>query len=285
MKTHRFLWLALVFTFALQVLCLTNSAFAQDQDDNDQDPPARVARLNYSTGSVSFQPGGEGEWVAAMTNRPLTTGDNLWADQNSRAELHVGSLAIRMNSETSLTFLDLDDHTAQLRLSLGSLILRVRHLDDGDLLEVDTPNVAFTIQRTGEYRVDVNQDGTQTIATVWHGRGEATGSGYSYTVVAGQEATFSGTDQLDHEIAQIHPSDDFDNFAFQRDARDDHDESSNYISSEMTGYEDLDDYGRWHYAADYGPVWSPSNVDSVLGSIPQWSLGMGCPLGMDLGGR
>jgi len=259
MKTHRLLWLAFVFTFALQVV-LAGAVRAQDQQDEEQDPPARVARLNYSSGSVSFQPGGEGEWVTAVNNRPLTTGDNLWADQNSRAEFHVGSLAVRMNSETSVTFLDLDDRTTQLRLSMGSTILRVRHLDDGDLLEVDTPNVAFTIQRTGEYRVDVNQDGTQTIATVWHGRAEATGGGYSYTVVAGQEATFSGTDQLDHEIAQIHPSDEFDNFAFQRDARDDHDESSNYISSEMTGYEDLDDYGRWHYVADYGPVWSPNGI-------------------------
>ena len=258
MKTHRFLWLAFVFTFALQVL-LAGAAVAQDQDD-DQDPPARVARLNYSSGTVSFQPGGEGEWVTAVSNRPLTTGDNLWADQNSLAEFHVGSLAVRMNSETSVTFLDLDDRTTQLRLSMGSVILRVRHLDDGDLLEVDTPNVAFTIQRTGEYRVDVNEDGTRTLATVWHGRAEATGGGYSYTVVAGQEATFTGADQLDHEIAQIHPSDDFDNFAFQRDSRDDHDESSSYISSEMTGYEDLDDYGRWHYAADYGPVWTPNNI-------------------------
>jgi len=258
MKTHRFFWLAVVFTFALQVL-LFGVARAQDQDD-DEDPPSRVARLNYSSGSVSFQPGGEGEWVTAVGNRPLTTGDNLWADQGSRAEFHVGSLAVRMNSQTSVTFLDLDDRTTQLRLSMGSVILRVRHLDDGELLEVDTPNVAFTIQRTGEYRVDVNEDGTRTITTVWHGRAEATGGGYSYTVVAGQEATFTGTDQIDHEIAQIHPSDDFDNFAFQRDARDDHDESSNYISSEMTGYEDLDDYGRWHYVADYGPVWSPNGV-------------------------
>ncbi len=232
----------------------------QLDEQEQQDPPTRVARLNYASGSVSFQPGGAGEWVTAVTNRPLTTGDNLWADQKSRAELHVGSLAIRMNSETSLTFLDLDDHTTQLRLSLGSVILRVRHLDDGDLLEVDTPNIAFTVQRTGEYRIDVNQDGTQTTTTVWHGRGEATGGGYSYTVVAGQQATFSGTDQLDHEIGQIAPSDDFDNFAFERDARDDHDESSNYISSEMTGYEDLDDYGRWHYVADYGPVWIPSHI-------------------------
>ena len=38
-----------------------------------KDPPGRVARLSYSVGSVSFQPGGEGDWVQAVTNRPLTT--------------------------------------------------------------------------------------------------------------------------------------------------------------------------------------------------------------------
>ena len=55
-----------------------------------QDPPGRVARLSYSVGSVSFQPGGEGDWVQAVANRPLTTGDNLWADKDSRAELQTG---------------------------------------------------------------------------------------------------------------------------------------------------------------------------------------------------
>jgi hypothetical protein len=235
------------------------------QQPNAQDPPTRVARLNYSAGAVSFQPGGEGDWVTAVQNRPLTTGDNLWADKDSRAELHIGSTAIRMDSETSLTFLDLDDHTTQLRLSLGSLLLRVRHLDDGDLLEVDTPNIAFTVQSVGEYRIDVNSDGNQTLTTVWHGRGEATGGGYSYTVVAGQQATFNGTDELDHQIAQLPGSDDFDNWAFQRDARDDRADSSNYISAEMTGYEDLDDAGRWHYVPDYGPVWTP------VGITPGWA--------------
>src|SRR5215475_4768481 len=106
MKTHRFLWLAFVFTFALQVL-LAGAAQAQDEDD-EEDPPSRVARLNYSSKSVSFQPGGVGDWVAAVGNPPLTPRDNLWADQNSRAEFHVGSLAVRMNSDTSVTFLDLD---------------------------------------------------------------------------------------------------------------------------------------------------------------------------------
>ena len=68
-----------------------------DQDqDNDQDPPSRVARMNYAQGSVTFQPGGEGDWVTAVPNRPLTSGDNLWTDQDSRAEMHVGSTAVRL---------------------------------------------------------------------------------------------------------------------------------------------------------------------------------------------
>jgi len=179
------------------------------QDQGDQDPPSRVARMNYTQGSVSFQPGGEGDWVTAVPNRPLTTGDNLWSDQDSRAEMHVGSTAIRLAPQTSVTFLALDDRTTQLRLSAGTIILRVRHLDDGDLFEVDTPNLAFNLQHPGEYRVDVDSNGDVTNVSVFSGRGEVTGGGYSYAVVAGQSARFSGTDQLNYDIAQMPRADDF----------------------------------------------------------------------------
>jgi hypothetical protein len=231
----------------------------------DQDPPGRVARLSYSVGSVSFQPGGTGDWVQAVRNRPLTTGDNLWADKDSRAEIQVGSTSLRIDSETSITILELDDHVTQIRLSQGSVILRVRHLDDEDHLEIDTPNSAFRVRRTGEYRVDVNSDGSQAYATVWKGRGEVVGGGSSFLVVAGQRASFTGSDQLNHEIDQIPPPDDFDNWAFDRDRGEDRAEAANYISPEMTGYEDLDDYGSWRYVAGYGPVWTP------VGIAPGWA--------------
>jgi hypothetical protein len=246
---------ALLATMILPCLMAPMKAQAQDQD-----PPARVAQLNYFSGSVSFQPAGEGEWVTAIPNRPITTGDNLWTDSNSRAELHIGSTAIRMGPRTSLTLLDLDDQTSQLRLSEGALIMQLRHLDDGDLVEVDTPNLAFTVQRTGEYRIDVTDDGDATTVTVWRGRGEVVGGGDSYLVAAGQQARFVGMQDLDHQIEQIAPYDDFDNWAFDRDRRAEKVESSNYISEEMTGYEDLDDYGRWRYVADYGPVWTPTRI-------------------------
>jgi hypothetical protein len=267
MKSLRFLAVAAIvagmfFSVPLRAQDQNDQNVDQPDQNSDQDPPSRVARLNYSTGSVSFQPGGEGDWVDVDSNRPLTSGDNLWADKGARAELHVGSTAIRMSAETSLTFLDLDDHSTQLRLSLGSVLLRVRHLDDGDDFEVDTPNLAFAIQAAGEYRIDVNADGNQTVTTVWKGRGEATGGGNSYDVVAGQAARFDGTDQLDHEIAQIGGSDDFANWSFGRDKLEDGAESSNYISPEVTGYEDLDDHGSWHYVAGYGNVWTPRGIAS-----------------------
>jgi hypothetical protein len=225
------------------------------------DPPTRVGRMNFSEGQVSFQPGGEGDWVQAVPNRPLTAGDNLWSDRNSRAELHVGSTAIRIGSETSLTFLDLDDHTMQLRLAQGSVLLRVRHLDDDETMEIDTPNVAFDIQRNGEYRVDVNPDGQATVIDVFQGRGEAVGGGNNYTIVANQQATFTGDEQqLGYDISPLPRPDDLENWAFERDRREDRADSRNYVSQEMTGYEDLDEYGRWSYAANYGPVWVPASV-------------------------
>jgi len=271
MKMHKSLAVGMVLAGMLLMLQAPTVILAQgppppqdqgppSQQGPGQDPPGRVARLSFSDGSVSFQPGGEGDWVQAVPNRPLTTGDNLWADKDSRAELQTGSTSIRMDSETSVTFLDLDDRTTQLKLSQGSIIVRVRHLDDEDQFEIDTPNLAFQIQRTGEYRIDVSADGNETDTTVWHGRAEATGGGASYLVVAGQRASFAGTDQLDHEIAQMPNQDDFDNFSSQRDEREDHAESSNYISPEVTGASDLDEYGHWRYVADYGPVWTPAGV-------------------------
>jgi hypothetical protein len=99
------------------------------QDANTPDPPSRVARLNYMDGSVSFQPGGENDWVTAVLNRPLVTGDNLWADEDSRAEVHIGSTALRLGAKTGITLLEVSDRAAQIRLAQGSLIVKVRHVD------------------------------------------------------------------------------------------------------------------------------------------------------------
>ena len=65
------------------------------------DPPGRAGRLNYINGPVSFQPAGVTDWVDATINRPLTTGDHIWVGEGGQAEIHVGSTALRLNSNTA----------------------------------------------------------------------------------------------------------------------------------------------------------------------------------------
>src|SRR3954471_22050733 len=144
------------------------------------DPPARVARINYLSGSVSFRPGSVEEWTAATLNYPLTTGDYLWVDNDGRAEIHIGSTAIRINSRTAMSVLNLDDRTVQLSLTEGSLHVRLRDLADDEAVEIDTPNVAITLLRAGEYRIDADGDSSTAAVTVRSGNANVTGSGIAF---------------------------------------------------------------------------------------------------------
>jgi hypothetical protein len=223
-------------------------------------------------GSVSFQPGGENDWVDGALNRPLVTGDNLWADEGSRAEVHIGSTALYLGPKTGITLLEVSDLAAQIRLAQGSLIVRVRHVDDEDSYEIDTPNIAFVVRQPGDYHIDVDPDGNRTDVTVWHGRGEVTGGGDSRMMMANQHATFTsnrtptGTDQLEYDPGQVPDQSGLDSWAQGRDQIEDQSDSANYVSRDMTGYEDLGQYGSWSNVAGYGMVWQPAGL--VAGWAP-----------------
>jgi FecR protein len=235
---------------------LVQRVVAQDQYDQD-DPPSRVARLGFLQGSVSFQPAGESEWVEAAQNRPMTTGDQLWADQDSRAELSLGSAVIDLNSNTGISILNLDDRTTQIQLSSGSINVRVRHLNPDDAFEIDTPNQAFSIFQPGRYRVEASEDGSYTVVSIRQGEGESTGNGETYTLHAGQRATFDGTDALNAQVEDLGGPDDFDNWSDGRYQRYENSRSARYVSPDVVGYEDLDENGDWRPDSSYGNVWFP----------------------------
>ena len=226
----------------------------------DDDPPGRVARLNYIQGSVSYQPSGEQGWVDANPNRPLTTGDNLWADRDSRGEVHIGSTAIRLANETGISFLNLDDRTVQIQLAQGVIEVHVRHIDSGEAFEIDTPNLAFTITRAGDYDIKTNPDGDSTIIIVREGAGEVTGGGQSWELNAGGRYRFRGTDDLNYEANDAPRMDDFENWCRDRDLRENRSPSSRYVSRDVEGAYDLDDHGEWRDDSDYGAVWYPRGV-------------------------
>lgn len=251
---------AAILTFC--ALAVPPRAAADDEDD----PPTRAARLSYTGGSVSFAPAGTDEWVDAVVNRPLTTGDKLWTDRDGRAEIRVDAYAIRLGEQTGFSFLNLDDRTVQIRLTEGDVNVRVRRLDQDQVLEVDTPNLAFNVLRPGSYRISVNENGDATVVSVRDGQGEVTGGGSAYPVQPGQTVTFQGTDQLDADVENYAGDDDFDRWCGDRDRRWDRSTAPRYVSDDVVGYEDLDEYGGWRSVPDYGTVWFPHTT--IVGWAP-----------------
>lgn len=235
--------------------------------DDEDDPPSRVARLSYTHGSVSFNPAGTDDWVSAVVNRPITTGDKLWTDNGARAELHIGSAAIRLSGNTGFSFLNLTDNISQIRITEGTINIRVRSLDEDEIFEVDTPNLAFSILRPGRYRLSVNDEGDTTVVGVREGQGEVTGGGSAYTMHSRETGTFAGIEQLDADIQNYYQDeDDFDRWCADRDRHADRSVSARYVSTDVIGYDDLDDYGGWRPVPEYGTVWFPHTV--IVGWAP-----------------
>jgi hypothetical protein len=246
-------------------LVLMLAAIAPQTLADDDDPPSRVARLAYAQGSVSFQPAGTDDWVTAGLNRPVTTGDKLWSDRDGRIELQLDGSLIHVSNNTGFSFLNLSDNVTQIQLSEGTLLVRVRRLDENETYEIDTPNLAFSVLRPGLYRITVNEAGDSTAIKIRSGEGEVTGGGAAYTVRPNDSYTFSGTDQLYSNSEDYgNREDQFDSWAGNRDRRWENSASSRYVSADVVGYEDLDEHGSWRHTPD-GNVWFPRT------SVPGWA--------------
>ncbi len=232
---------------------------------DDTDPPGRAARLSDTQGSVSLQPAGLQEWTSATLNRPLTTGDRLWSDVGSRAELDMGAAVVRLGATTGFSFLKLDDTAAQMQLTAGTLIVRVREMRGGENYEIDTPNIAVTLAQPGEYRVEVDETGDTTIVKVSEGLARAAGGGQQAEIAAQRRVSFTGAGQVMADGATLGAPDELDAWSAARERQIEDSPSREYIADNVAGTQDLDDSGQWRETPEYGYVWTPTGV------IPGWA--------------
>ncbi|MBV8144830.1 MAG: FecR protein, partial [Gammaproteobacteria bacterium] len=207
---------------------------------------------------MSLQPAGVQDWTAATLNRPLTTGDRLWSDEDSRAELDLGTAAIRLGSYTGFAFLNLNDRSVQMQLSAGALIVSVRDIQNGESYEVDTPNIALSLQQPGVYRVEVNDQGTATAVAVSQGVAQAAGGGQTVPITSQQVVTFSGGETLAWQTRTLGLPDEFDDWSAGRDRAAAESASRGYVANDVPGREDLDSNGQWQQTPEYGYVWVPA---------------------------
>jgi hypothetical protein len=221
------------------------------------DPPGRVARISFVAGSVSFRPSSLDDWSSATLNYPLTTGDHIWTDNFARTELQLGSTTVRVAPFTEMSLLSLDDRIAQFRITQGALTVRIRDLGPDNAVEIDTPNGAVSLLRPGFYRVDVNETGEASTVTVRHGEAEVTAGPTAFPVRAEQSATLTGVEAPQTALVGPLRIDEFEDWCLARDRRADAALSSRYVSPDVIGYEDLDQFGAWREVPTYGTVWMP----------------------------
>ena len=226
--------------------------------------PAATAtppRLSFIHGEVSFWRPGAEDWAPARVNTPLAAGDSLYAGQGANLELQAGPRAhVRAGSETDLGLDDVEPDFLQLKVTSGHVALDLRSLERGHSVELDTPNLAVTIEHAGYYRVDVDDEATTFISRRGGEASVVPAGGEAIDVGPNEEVIVKGTESPQVERYRAPNPDAWDRWNYERTDHLVNPRSARYLPEGVSGGDDLDRYGRWHNEPDYGAVWVPAAV-------------------------
>jgi len=237
------------------------------------DPPTRVGRISLTEGAASLRHGDNPQWLPAPLNYPVIQGDSLWVDHGSRAEIQVGGAELRLGSTTLVTILRMDDAATVIRVDQGVANLYVRFI--GAPLQLVTAVGALDVREPGDYHVDSGRpDGppTQIVMGTLQGVARFSGLRGEVELHSGQGAMVP-PDQSTMSVVGLAPTP-FDQWCEDRAMAQAMAQSTQFVSEEVVGIEDLDAYGRWEMVPGYGMVWFPSQVE--IGWAPyrygQWAF-------------
>ena len=255
----------LIFATLLTAGMLLTGAFSlwaqPPRSDQARTAAATPARISYINGDVSFWRPGAAEWTPARVNTPLAPGDSLYTGPNGTVEVQIGPRAFVRAAEGTQVGLDNQEPGfVQFRVTAGRASLDLRELARGQTVELDTPNAAFTIVRTGYYHADVTEDST-TFQTQRGGRATMTpAGGVASTVRANQQVVVTGMDAARVDVGPTPGLTEWDRWNYQRTDQLVNSPSARYVAPGVYGTQELDRYGSWRAVESYGSVWVPRTV-------------------------
>ena len=169
---------------------------------------------------------------------------------------------LRLSDGATAKIAGLTRNSIQVQVGQGLVTYSVLKGSEANV-EIDTPNAAIHPSGPGEYRILVNSDG-ETQVIVREGSADVSEPQGSTQVQRGEMITVQGTDNPQYKT-DPHRQDSWDSWNDQRDHRISSAQSWKQTDRYYTGSEDLDTYGKWCEAPDYGPVWIPAG--SGLGAV------------------
>lgn len=246
---------------ALLAALLAGAAPALEPGDEGLGFELTPPRLSFIDGEISFwRPGAEG-WTAAQVNVALAAGDELYTGEAANLELQIGARAfVRAGEDTQLGLTSLEPDFLQLRVTTGHVSLDLRSRKSAQTFEIDTPNAAFTIERTGYYRIEVEGD-TTTFISRRGGRAVVTpAAGAAGAIAASEQVVVSGLEAPQVETYAAPELDAWDRWNYARTDEQIDAVSARYVPSGVYGLYELDVYGDWRLVPEYGAIWVPRGV-------------------------
>jgi hypothetical protein len=252
---------ALLVTMTFAILGIACPLVAR-ADDALGTADAGAARLSYVQGPVAVQRGDVNTPNDAVINAPVLGADYVTTGEGARAEVQFDAASmVRLGSNVQMRFTRLDPDRRTMQLAEGTIEVRMLRRYDGDA-EVDTPSIGVRPRDAGSYRITVTHDG-ETLVTVRSGEADVLTPGGDEPLGAGSTLVARGnaSDPSIRPVAEI-ASDAFDRFNVERDQRAQValERTARYVSPDVPGIDDLDQYGEWVDDPTYGEVWAPTNV-------------------------
>jgi hypothetical protein len=242
---------------AVSIVAFASAAYALNN------PPSQVGRLAFTEGTVSFHDDQQAGWAPAVINTPLTTGDSVWTEPNARSEISVAGTRVRMDGSTQLNMLSVNDSQTLLQIGQGRIDIKAYSLNPNMPYQVVTPRGTISLRQQGDYYVEAGSTQDATRLGVRSGAAQIQSlNGQTLTVSPGQVGEIygeAGTSQL-RTINTAPPAQPA--YWATRDRQINYDLPTQYLSSGITGYEDLNAYGSWSNDSQYGNVWTPRSVPS-----------------------
>ena len=220
------------------------------------DPPGRVGRISFLSGQVEFRADPYDLANPAVLNWPITVDNIINSPRFGRAEVRIGSTALRLDDETELRFDQLDDQFVRLRMERGHLFVRVRNAENARQFELSTPQGRLILLGPVSLRVDFSLRPDSTTISVFSGNAQFDNKGVIWPLEQGKQFNLTYDEATFQNLFRT----DFDNWSLARDKAEDKSTSIRYVSAETTGYEELDRHGVWRESVEYGTVWYPNSV-------------------------
>jgi hypothetical protein len=225
-------------------------------------PPARVGQLSLISGNARMRVDRASAWEQAALNTPVTTGSALATEAPGRAEVRVGSAALRLAQDAQVVWTEITDNSLHIDIKDGLIALRVRALAPGERVLLTAGNVTVQLLKPGAYRF--RYVAHRARLRVWVLEGQARLAFNQQDSVLGPNQQVQVDRGVGSELASKATDDhkSFDEFVDSRDTRSDVSLSAQHVSAEMTGAEALDGHGNWRDEVGYGAVWFPNKLPS-----------------------